>query len=533
MSLSVCALVVGFDATYKFSMDQKPSYFVPRFHNRVGFERGTVTQIVLRLMSAWPRLRSLSLRVALDYSNDGVDSALELTRRLPLATPNLTELSIQVPQDDDGSLTDTFTRALMPSLHGLKSLVTSAGHVTLDISGGRELSGVGFSALPQLPHLQCFRFEWGRMEDSPELLSKEQVDALVACRSLTELQAGEWIPEERETDVFEKQLSAKGRKQLDDGLVALIEGRKLNGAAPLHKLQLGSPGLVTPSIAQHFLTMTELESITDVQWSCTLTEAHWSRLGLFSRLHTLVICPVQAHWRRRRGVKELDAQDHALLQLDGPLTALQHCPALTSMTLDRYLTVGIAHVALIATLPRLRSLHSVLMPASLAVLTNAPALTHLELTYCGWRDQWPTDCSPVVHRFPLLTSFRLFGHMQMSTSDVARLLSSAAIALPWHRVLGVAGASGGRARARRTGSGSMLTTPCRGDTVHTIDDSSHDSSHGTQHLRLRPLQPGGGCAGQRAAVRSFALTQSNQLRAVASKSASRAMGASMIRSACR
>lgn len=222
-------------------------------------EAGRLDQIALRLLPHLNRLRSL--QIVLDHPSTAMPD------RLPLASATLTTLMLDIRSHSRD--VDTVTPAFLRSVGGLPSLTSlqiSSEHLS------DRFAGLDFSALPSLLHLQRLSIQSkGAMR-----CNQTQVNALVACRALTDFDVGEWSPDLDDADIADQQLSSYGRGQLTYGIVAVIEGRKRNGAAPFRRLALGSPGLVTPSVAEHFLA-----GLVGVHRNCVL-ELHADRGSLGS-----------------------------------------------------------------------------------------------------------------------------------------------------------------------------------------------------------------------------------------------------------
>ena len=408
-------------------------------------EAGRLDEIALRLLPHLHRLRAL--KVVLTHSTDdgdeedsgdGDDSNSShcdfsgdedndneegkekgqgdaKAESLPaLLSSTLTTLVIDVRACDDplahAQSIDPFTLVILRSLGGLPSLTS------LTITSERLWSSfrtLDFSALPSLTQLQCMCIQ----TRDPVRCTRKQVAALVACRSLTELEVGVWAPSDcpfMKPAIWVQDRSAQA-------LAALVRGRKLNGATPLRKFALCDASLrhqvlVTPAVAEHLLSLTSLESLEHVHWGYNLTAAHWSQLSQFTQLHTFHFATESDLFTRvdkRRAAHDLG--------FDRAVAALQHCAALRTLFVEGRLAFRLAHAALLATFPSLSSitLKDVLVE-SLDPLTRAPKLTQLKLDRCfGIEDtrSEPVCLRSLIPALPRLTALTLKGDSDETESD--------------------------------------------------------------------------------------------------------------------
>ena len=315
-----------------------------------------------------------------------------------LLSSTLTTLVLDVRASDvsfgSSRSTDPSTPVFLRSISGLPSL-TSITIMSEQL--GRRFHKLDLSGLPSLTQLQrlCIQTKCAVR------CTRKQVAALVACRSLTQLEVGSWAPDSR-ADLYPEQLT--------NALGALVHGRQRNGATPLRKFTLSDASrrrevVVTPAVAQHLLSLTSLESLDCLQWSCDLTASHWSQLSLFTNLHTFHFATQPPRCYFPRG----DDDDKAARDLGfhRAVTALQHCFALRTLSIAGRLAFRTAHATLLASLPSLSSLSLTgVLVESLEPLSRAPKLSHLKLDRCfGIED---TRSEPVCLRslVPALSQLR-------------------------------------------------------------------------------------------------------------------------------
>ena len=287
---------------------------------------------------------------------------------------------------------------------------------TLVIRGCR-LCEIDLSSLLSLTKLT--RLATGNRSDRCD---PAQVLMLSRMVSLTDLDFGAWLPSLSGS----LQLTDSGKAELEQGLGTLVRLRQENGAAPLHRLYLGSQVQVHRESWRVLSQLRELEEIKAF-WSREITADEWMLLAQFQQLRSLKMSPMELE-------PLTQPQTHrAMLDLKPVFSALQHCCALRELSLRRYLELRAADVALLARPPALEKFSGdYLRIESLAPLAAAPALLVLSLQNCTGILGESVNMREMIPPLPLLTCLTITDQVEsrLTESEAAPFNAALLLRLP-------------------------------------------------------------------------------------------------------
>lgn len=278
---------------------------------------------------------------------------------------------------------------------------------SLVIRGSIDIPECDFAVVPSLPRLTRLILDeqGGRMKQC----RPAQIEALARCTSLTDLDCGEWLPESHRHPTRRPPDEVENL----DGIAMFLRLRADHGAARLRRWVLGSRPLVEPDGWRLVSQCTELEELDPcVRWSPALTADDWMQLRHFTQLRSISIFD---------GTRAGNADPaSAVIDLSRVCSALVHCRSLRRVQLvgcgrrsDKFVNEPLqpllaADVALLARLPLLEWFHGrSLLLESLAPLSDAPALTELELFTCRGLHGELINLRAMIPAMPLLQSLTI------------------------------------------------------------------------------------------------------------------------------